>query len=944
MRNISPAALATLADGQGVEPVNLVRVFWGDDGSSVLYGGRRFEGTATTVPIIGKLLEISTVDDVLNISKASNTSAMTIKLDDSDGSIKWIFDNVDIVKRTVYVYQWFTNLSTSEAFVIFEGEISTPITWKEGERTITFDVLSKIEDLQYGFSADEGNFEYIPEGIIGQAWPLPFGTVQMVPALQLFQLPSGLLGDSTSQANPNTPARSNNQLDAYNKACSSYWECINKALHCLGQARNMENDGIPPSAGFFVLPEENRSSELPQDPARTLTDQWIRKSQDYQDQAEQFRQQAANLLREIANTPTSNQSDSSLTVQNGGAFPQGVDTSIVVGGATYTGQFSGDQFTILSSSNPFATDGSLLSGPLTITDSQASTQYQAELNESNFFYTVAGASVIASGALNYIISLMEVQVQGVFANYNGLTTAVPTTLYSATYVDFGTVQATYLTVPKALSLVDPLWSDDIFCTIISPVGPNVVDILIWLIQNYTYHDYDSATFDEVRLQLAEYPCNFALLDQGNIVKLLQEIAFQSRCALWYKEGVFYIKLLAKMSTYVDEITEDDVEFGTMEISCTPTEDLVTKYVAHYKVAANAPSDDLVIWYYNQLKYGLLVKEDQYYIYSDPVLVQRASMFWLVRYTNSWKRLKISAFLNKLNLETFDYVRVNFASPYVSLTHVIGMIESASYDSANNRVELTIWLPIRFGEMVRYPFSAPYDIDPTLVFPQTYEQANAASGTTQSQASGQLFPQTGTNQKKSKPNASQPGGGTTASDTGFTAPTFELSIDPGAMTNSPPPASSTKKASQYVMKPVTNPDLLFDSPGVFPGFVRKKVSANVYKVDCYFTGLDGDVTSVDVRQLKIDKDDTIPDGSPVLVNRCRILISTDKITGLSSYRSEYTMAIPIWLRDPTSDTSSTPPDVPVSDPGTDASGDSGSSGEPGPTSSEDAESSGDQGLS
>lgn len=899
MRAISDTALATLSNAQGIEPVNLVRVFWTDT-TDILYGDRAFiEGE-----IVGGLLELSNVESVVNVSKASNTSSITVKLNDTDGVIHRIFCNNDIVKRTVYVYQWFASLTLTDAFVIFEGEISTPITWKEGERTITFDVLSKIEDLQYGFSADEGNFEYIPEGIVGKAWPLPFGTVDLVPSLQLFDLPAGILQNSTAQSRSNS-GRNASQAAAYAKAINGYNDCTTKANHCFDQARTVQFDGGPAPSQVFVLPSQSLHKQV----AVNITDQWNLKAHEYQDQAEQFREQAVKILAEMNQPQTQ---DNTLVVQ--GNFPQGVPTTLQVGPVTYTGEFSGNVFTVLSSSDPFATDGSLLSGPLTINDSQAATQYSAQLNEQNFFYAVAGSAVIASGGLNYIVSLLEVNVLGVYSNYNGLTTAVPANLYTLSYVDFGPIQATYIEFPKALSLIDSKWSDSIFCSVTSPIGPNIVDTLIWLIQNYTYHGYDGVSFGIVRGQIDSYPANFVLTDQGNIVKLLQDIAFQARCALWYKEGYFYIKLLAEMGSYVDSITESDVEYATMEISCTPTEELVTKYTATYKIAANQPSDDLVIWYYNLLKYGLIEKTDAYYIYNIPDLVTRCSMFWLVRYTNSWKRLKVSTFLTKLKLETFDYVLVNFTRTWVSNTPVIGMVESCLYDSANNRVELTIWLPIRFGEMTVYPFATPYAIDPTLVFPEVYEQANA--GTPNQTATGSLIPQGAvTNPQTGSHNPTQ--NGVAPSDSGFTAPTFTTQLDPTAFSNTAPPSGSTV-SNQYAVKDVVDSDVSFDISGVYPGIVQTQQNGNFYNVNIWFKGLNNPPTSTLVKQLGINPNDIIPQGTPTLVSRNRIVVSTDTVTGLITYKPEYTMQVPVWLKSKSAaggSSASNPPPVPVPDPGT-----------------------------
>lgn len=982
MRQISSAAANILATKEGEEPICFVQVFWTDDTNTAIFYGDR---AIPEFGISGRVISMSNIESVVNITKASNTSAITITLDDSDGSIKTIFDTTDIINRVVWVYQWFTALPFSDAFVLFEGQISSPITWKEGDRTITFDVLSKIDDLQYGFSADQGDFAYIPEGIVGKGWPLPFGTTAMVPSLKLFDTPQGLLQNSTTGQSNSNANRTNNLWASYYKAFNAYFECITKALYCFSQADQDEVNDIP-STAVFILPSLATVGTQPT--PVTVTDNWIVKANSYQSQGETYRQQAANILDEITAESVQKKPDNQLVVQNGTTFPQGTNTSLQIGSSTYTGQFSGNIFTVISSSNPFATDGNLLTGPLTITDSDAAAEYAADTNEQNFFYNVAGSAVTNSSQMVYVICLFEAQIGGVYADYNGVRSGVPSTYYSISYVDFGDgIQCTYLTMNTTLPLIDKLWSDAIYCDITSPVGPNTVDILIWLIGQYTTFGYDVASFTETRVFVDSYPANFALLKTGNIVKLLQEIAFQARCALWYKQGLFYIKFLADMTSYVDTITEDDVESGTLEISCTPTEELVTKYTATYTAdgvstvnggtgwvagvvtdtAGNVSAapvtvssltdlqalntgEDLVIWYYNVQAYGLIEKTDPYYIYNIPELVELASMFWLVRYTNTWKRIKFSTFLTHLDLETFDYVLLDFMTNWVSDGPVVGMVESCQYDSANERVELTVWLPIRFGEMTTYPFATPYNISPTLVFPEEYQSAGTTSGPTTGTKTApghgaNLIPPSLTNAPPAVHSGSPAGGngGVNPSNDGFETPTFENALDPSAF-NTQPNTSPSGTTKQYVVKPVQNPDLSFDSPGVYPGIVGPQLNGSIYNVTVYFSGFiqAGSVgTIVPVTQLLIDPDDIIPPGTPAMVTRNRVFVSTDPTTGFSTYTPEYTMCVPIWLLD------NTVPDlgVPPTDFGSGGGGDGGGGDENeggGPSESGGGDFSGDSG--
>ncbi len=894
MRNISPASLATLAQGQGIEPINLVQIYW-NRSTYIWYADRKFEHLGIT----GRLLELSNLENVINITGSSNTESISIKLDDSDNTIKNIFNQNDIHKSKVYVFQWFAELPTSEAFIIFEGEISTPIIWKEGERTISFDVLSNIHDSEVGFSAEEGDFEYIPPNLVGAAWPLPFGTVLRVPCLQLNELDDSISSSdsSTSGDGFDTGASTSNLMDSYNKAFESANDCRQKAAYCFAQASNARNRGIP-SQQIFVLPSVAGSEEQS---ATTTADQYSLSAQEYLDQALEYERQMQTILNQQVEEANSN----SIEVENGNEFPQGELTTITINGVNYTGVFSGDTFVVAGDSNPFIGQNI---GPLTVADQIVATEYANQQAAQTFFYQIEAATDDdANRSLYYIVSLFFVSNIFVHAKYDGVTALVPSTYYQLSYVNFGSIQATYLIVPEALSLIDSKWSDEIFCSFTSPVGPNVVDILIWLIHQYTDKTYDPTTFNVVRNQVNEYPANFVIDTRTNVLEVLKDIAFQARCSIWQKQGVFYLMCLAYPSAPIDTITEADIEFGTMEISCTESEDLVTKYEATYKLYWNESSDYRIIWRFNIAKYGLLEKSDSFYIYNNTQLAERASLFWFIRYCNTWKKLKFSTFLTKLKLETFDTVLLNFSNPWVSWAPTIAIVESCIFNSADNRIELDLWLPIRFGEMTPYPFGLPGNIDPTLIFPLEFEESSGE--TVGSEAEGTLYPQSATDKKTTRANSSA--GGIPLSDTGFTAPEVETMIDTREIQLA---RTVPKNLKQFQIKPVTDPDLSFDAPGTFPGIVNGHVTGLFYMVDVYFNGLLNAPTTLEVKQMKLHEDDVIPTGTPCTVLKNKILISTDTKTGFKTYESEFTMTVPIWLAS-TSESSDPPPDVPVPDEGT-----------------------------
>jgi len=62
-----------------------------------------------------------------------------------------------------------------------------------------------------------------------------------------------------------------------------------------------------------------------------------------------------------------------------------------------------------------------------------------------------------------------------------------------------------VTNPDGTHRVEPSkWSDELYVTVTSSVGPNPVDIITWLINKYTSLSIDSASFNHVRTHLTKY--------------------------------------------------------------------------------------------------------------------------------------------------------------------------------------------------------------------------------------------------------------------------------------------------------------------------------------------------------------------------------------------------------------------------------------------------------
>jgi len=378
------------------------------------------------------------------------------------------------------------------------------------------------------------------------------------------------------------------------------------------------------------------------------------------------------------------------------------------------------------------------------------------------FWAEAGATVRmhSDEPLTYIVSIVPGTVLAVKA-YKQFTGErrlidVPNNLYRVETKVYGSVTAVQLVFNKPLSTITDQtatngsggWSDDIYVTFQSSVGPDMIDVLKYLITNYTDLTWDDASFDHVQTKLLQFPVNFPILDRKNTLEVLQEIAFQARCALWISNGVFYIKYLPEEPDANDTITVSDLDADAgVEVELTSTEDLITKMKVQWRLSWAPGSTDrdkdksekTMILRHNVTRYGTQEEEYDWYIYNQPDIVFKCATFWLIRKSNTWKRVKFKTFLQKLNLETFDTVNLNFAGGYVAAGAVKATVEQANYNSEDNTVDFQCLVPVRAGEMAQYIYFWPSALPRTATWPPAsdYDSNDAGGGGIGMGATGEL---------------------------------------------------------------------------------------------------------------------------------------------------------------------------------------------------------------
>ena len=355
-----------------------------------------------------------------------------------------------------------------------------------------------------------------------------------------------------------------------------------------------------------------------------------------------------------------------------------------------------------------------------------------EIPEEISWFAEVGTTVYDAADLCeiYIANILPSEIKSVMAyrtvKDKRVLSAIPSYYYTKDEANnLGPITVTSLKFPVPLTSINEAWEDQVYVSLSSSVGSNVVDILEYLINTYSNGTVDSISFNDVRTKFGDlYPANFAIFDRKNVLTQLHEIAWQARCTVFEKNNIFYIKYLSEVPLPVATIIKNDIEISTLRMEYTETEDLVTKLIAKWKPnylpIEEGREENKIILRHNVEKYGLHEQDYDFYIYNTPELVLKSATFWLIRYANTWKRLFFNTFLTRLELETLDAITMEFEEFSFSFTRAI--IEKADYDSQTNTIALQLWLPIRAGEMEPYVFAWPANAGVTDEFPLSIDFA------------------------------------------------------------------------------------------------------------------------------------------------------------------------------------------------------------------------------
>lgn len=287
---------------------------------------------------------------------------------------------------------------------------------------------------------------------------------------------------------------------------------------------------------------------------------------------------------------------------------------------------------------------------------------------------------------------------------------VPSRYYKKKTVNMGGYTVSALTFPRPLSnYPSENWEDQIYVSLSSSVGPNVVDVIKWLLETYTDKSVNDTNFNAVKSRVAKYPVGFALVERPNVLEEVKRICWEARLAVYLKEDKYNLIYLSEEPTSVDTISLSDISLDeSIKVDHTGTENLMTRIIAsfneHYLPLRPEETLPRVILRNNIQRYGLHSAEEVFHIYNIRSLVEKSATFWLIRHSNTWKNVNFTTFLNKVRLENFD--AVTFPGGYFANNDTLILLERVTIDPENYTITFSAATGVRQGEMSQYPFYWP----------------------------------------------------------------------------------------------------------------------------------------------------------------------------------------------------------------------------------------------
>lgn len=229
----------------------------------------------------------------------------------------------------------------------------------------------------------------------------------------------------------------------------------------------------------------------------------------------------------------------------------------------------------------------------------------------------------------------------------------------------------------------------------------------------TAADIDSTSFTSVASSVDWLKISFAHYNKIKGLDFIYDIAFQSRIQLFWEQGKLHFKylenktgtsqaIISNNSRVLDEYTEKEES----------RENIITRVIVKWKERNEWKQKELIDEDAETL-FGKHVKELNFWAHYTESYAVAVGQFYLKRRSKIFRRVRISTFLNTLELERGDWITLDVTDRYSNQKAEIVSISQnpgSGIDESIDNIELEVRIPITSGCLTSCEMNAELDCD------------------------------------------------------------------------------------------------------------------------------------------------------------------------------------------------------------------------------------------
>lgn len=733
----------------GSEPIVIVKIDWVS--GTKYYSDKSF--ILGTLNIEGRIIDFGTISSKINEYTYGGVDSANITLCDIDSTLKTIFDLEAVEKRPVTVYHHFEGLVEADLTPILMGKVMSPITWSEGERTLSFDINNDWDSEDLLLELKETSVDFPSEEEIGTVFPLCFGTVIRVPGVRVSRGKTGKLltpifSWTTWYETPDDPTSykftyKKTRFDISGFEGSTGESMVLEIGGCLFggtfvsdktfECTSLQQFNGPWLFGINIINRNENDSEYTSASCAWVSGlgaydlkgkyvhirymakySWIEYIRDdgslaqdeiNGDQYAVLKDSEDDSVVDVARKTVTESFVAQITgqdnINNKIYFSQpckdAFGNDVLLGGGIDTEV--GEHAVIAEAVGQLEYDWVMLptdGAPLRwdIGPGAAVKRHDAP-PDLYVFNSVASEDM-------YYDTLLSPGIFEVTCKMDGVLYLLPSDCYVinlANILNVNGVMETLTTIYLKRDITQDGWDDsNIYASLHSSIHSNTAtDVINWIALNRTSLTPNTINFIATGILVENYPSHFALFTQRDAIDGIQEISWLARLGVFIDAGEIFLKYISKEpTTHVFEALTNNIRFKSMNISKTSSDDIFTKFTSLWNFTYEESEKNKIKSENNVDIYTEEKFEINNIIYNIRSLVQKSHDFWLNRKSNCWYTLSIDTFLTSLVVQPWDAVLINVSFINGGVP-ILGEVRGIGHDSVTHQIVLDVWLPLKHGE-------------------------------------------------------------------------------------------------------------------------------------------------------------------------------------------------------------------------------------------------------